>query len=68
MTTAERLKQLMEGATRGPWVASWKCDNLSDIYTENGSVASVATWSHGVPGTPETTDANARLIVAASPP
>lgn len=50
--------------TKEPWDFSVRAENMVEIHTQDKSIASVALWSHGRPGSTTEDKANARRIVA----
>jgi hypothetical protein len=69
MTLADRIAAIearADAATKGPWdTRDHGVPNLSDVDMSDGTLASVATWRSGDPGTAEETLANAAFIAAA---
>jgi len=51
--------------TKGLWEATTRAKNMVDVHVQNKSIASVALWSYGQPGSDIENEANAEFIIRA---
>lgn len=56
---------IVKKATKGPWEARWRTQNLTTICSDGESLGDMSTWWAGIPGSDDTTKANAAFIAHA---